>query len=510
MLVACVPPGVRPPEPTAPSAEPEVSRSLSDLGDRALAAGDLDTAEQRYRRALEAFPPSQSARLGLARVARRRGDTETARARTSEILAVSPGHYDALVELSGVLEDEGETAGAMEVAGRAIKVSTARPEAHAALARLTGRAPPAVPAEGLDASALAAVRVRRAGAHPYDPAAAVAAARALIEIGDEAGAARWLRGAWWMADVDPESGLAAIELLRQIDPDWKTRRVVPVHTVADDRIRRSESWKMRMRFVWTDLSQVLHPLLDTVFVPVSIGASAAAGKPAPLDAIRTSSAWGRKLGGPPGLVAILTDRRPRARNRSTREGEATFLGRHLTVRLDAHPSTVNPTLVHEVLHIYGAVHVSPEYPSIMNPRLSDATGLDEPNTRIATLTRDRSFEGFGIYADVLDHVDEKALIPAYRSALKLNLLARQQGMGEAIDAQGESRYIAARRARKAVALDSHLGDVASFLATLMVRQERWVGAVRFLDLASKLYGPDDPRAEFARARADAILARTGR
>jgi hypothetical protein len=512
----CFLPGVRP-EPGSPAAreearaddrgpEPDAAATLNDLGEKALAAGELDTADDRFRRALEIHPPSLRALFGRARVARQRGDADRARAWLEEVVSADPGNYDALVELGGLLVDEGDDETALVVLVRARGVAFGRPEAHAMLASLTGRAPAPPPEEaGLGAEERLRAVVARAGEHPYDPAAALAAARALVEVGQQEEAARWLRGSWWLADVEPAVGLESVALLSRIDPVWKTRRVVPVYTFADDDIREDPWWKMRMRFVWADLTEALAPLLDTVFVPVAVAPFSSAGGDARLDTIRKSVGWGASLSGPPGIIAIFTERRPHSRRSPWRMGEAVFLGRHLTVRLDQAPSTATPTLVHEVLHLYGGVHVSPEYPSLMNPN-GGAMQLDQPNTRIAQLIRDRRFDGRGVEHDVLDHTDEAALTEAFRQALALNLQARSAGMNEALGSLDESRYLAARQAKAAGALDDHLGDVSELMAQLMLRQDRRADAVRYLDLAARLYGPKSERGVTARQRADALLA----
>lgn len=516
----CFLPGVQP-EPGSPAARaaaradepapvPDAAVTLNDLGEKALSEGDLDTADDRFVRALRIHPPSLRALYGRARVARARGDALRARRWLEELVAADPQHYDALVELGSLLAEQGEREAALQALVRARSVAFGRPEAHALLAAITGRAPPPAPDEAdLDADARARVAVARAGEHPYDPVATLAAARALLAVDRREEAARWLRGSWWMADLAPRSGLESIALLKQVDADWSTRRVVPVHTFADDDIRADPSWRMRMRFVWADLTEALAPLLDTVFVPVDIQGFSSAGREARIDAIRESVAWGASLSGPPGIVAIFTERPPPSRRTAWRMGEATFLGRHLTVRLEPAPTTATPVLVHEVLHLYGGVHVSPEYPSIMNPE-GGAMQLDQPNTRIAGLTRDRRFDGGGVESDVLDRVDDEALAQAFREALALNLQARRAGMAEAVESMEESRFLAARQARAAGALDDHLGDVSMLMARLMLRQDRRADAVRYLDTAAALYGPRSARGQEARQRADALLATSRR
>ena len=57
------------------------------------------------------------------------------------------------------------------------------------------------------------------------------------------------------------------------------------------------------------------------------------------------------------------------------------------------------------------------------------------------------------------------------------------------------------RLRKEIALDDHLGDVASFVGELLLRDGRRPGAARLFAIAASLYGAGDPRARRAHERA---------
>jgi len=483
--------------PTAePAPEPELVRSLCELGDRALEGGREDAARERFERALDAFSDSRCARLGLARLARVRGRPEEARRRLAALLEREPGHVGALVALAEVRAGQGATGEAVELLDRARRRAPQRPEPHAALARLTGPAPEA-PGAGLEAL------VRRAGRHPYDPAAAHAAGAALAAAGRDEQAARWLRGAWWLGDLDPGAALASVELLRRIDADWEGRRVVPVHVYADAGVRADPWWSMRLRLLFANLSRALHPLLGTVFVPVSMQGFVGADAGATLAEVRR--AWAAEHPRPPpsGMLALFTAHPPPA-GPGRRLGEAGFLDRWLVVRLERGPSTGSRTLVHEILHLYGAVHITPTRDALMNPS-GDSLQLDEGNSRIAWLLRDRRFGPGGLQPNVLEHVDAGELAAAYAAVLGGNLDARRDGLAEALASARESRFLGARQAREATELDSHLGDVADFVGRLLAHDGRRVEAAAWLENAARLYGPGTRRGRAARALAERLV-----
>jgi hypothetical protein len=167
-------------------------------------------------------------------------------------------------------------------------------------------------------------------------------------------------------------------------------------------------------------------------------------------------------------------------------GLAEFLGRTLVVRV-APGQRKSRVLVHELLHLFGAVHVSERFPSIMNPDGGDIH-LDGPNVGIVRATRRRGFTARGFEANVIARVDLEELIAAYLGALELNLELRKLGIAEAIQAGKLSRYQQRRETREATRLDPHLGDVSRRLAWLMLADERRVEALFLLETAVQLYG----------------------
>jgi hypothetical protein len=184
-----------------------------------------------------------------------------------------------------------------------------------------------------------------------------------------------------------------------------------------------------------------------------------------------------------------------------RLGQAEFLGRRLTVRLEADPSP-SRVLLHEVLHLYGAVHVAYDVESIMNPS-GESTVLDAMNARIARELRGRSFRD-DLEADVFDVIDLEATTRAYEAALLTNLVLRRAGLAEAIEIAATSRVEAQRAAARVRELDRHLGDVARFVSALLWRGERPAAAASLLETASRLYGWRTVRGQEAAAEAERI------
>ena len=148
----------------------------------------------------------------------------------------------------------------------------------------------------------------------------------------------------------------------------------------------------------------------------------------------------------------------------------------LAVRL-ARGEVASRVLAHEVLHLYGAVHVNPEVDALMNP--SGGRSRSTRGTRRSSrATRGARFGPGGIEANVLPHADLAALIAAYRAALGANVAMRNAGVAEALEAGGGSARAAAPQARVAMQLDEHLGDVANLVAQLLVRDGRPAAAAQ--------------------------------
>ena len=504
VLVMVLPAGCRlpvsAPEPAteAPALHSEARgmETLVDLGEEALERGEIELAESRFRRALETDPAATSARIGLARVALARGELEKARRFASEVLELSPGDPDALVLLARIERAAGDDGAAREPLERALRAEPLHLEAHSELAALTGlapRRPSADPAEAL----------RVSEAHPYDPWARFQAARFLLATGRREEARSQLADHTWFADLDPRAGVAAFRLLQRLDEGWAERRIVPVHCYADDRARRSPYWEMRLRAVWAALSASLDPVLQTAFVPFSLSSFSSRGAGSDLASIQTAFLSSVRLLPASGLVAASTERPAPKRPGRWRLGQAEYLGRRLLVRLE--PDGVESrTLIHEVLHLYGAVHINPDLDSIMNPS-GTSLALDPANRKIVELARERRFGPGGVGTNVLPFVDHEALTAALAQALRLNLQFRRLGVLEALEAGESSRFVGARKAREAFALDPDLASVARFVGLLLAEQERFASAARFMEVSAQLYGSRSAEGQEARALAEAFL-----
>jgi len=469
-----------------------------ELGDLALARGEIDVAETRFRRALEADREAPSPRVGLARVALARDDPDAARRFAGEALERAPEDADALVLLARLEHRAGDEAVARERLERVLRAQPLHLEAHAELAVLTGRAPRRPSADAAEA-------IRVAEAHPYDPWARLQAARVLLAKGLREQARSQLADHIWFADLDPASGLAAFRVLQRLDERWAGRRVVPVHCYADETVRRSPVWQMRLRAVWGAVSASLDPVLGAAFVPVSLEPFSSSGAGSRLPSIQEaflSSVAALPAGG---IVAAFTERPAPHRRGSWRLGQAEYLGRRTLVRLDPGQAE-SRTLIHEVLHLYGAVHINPDLDSIMNPS-GASLELDPANQRIVELLRRRRFGPGGVHANVLPFVGHGQLTAALAQALRLNLQFRRLGVLEALEAKESSRFLGARKAREAFALDPDLASVARFVALLLAEQERFASAARFMETAANLYGPRSAEGREARRRAEVLWRR---
>jgi tetratricopeptide (TPR) repeat protein len=474
--------------------ESDLAVSLLGLADGALARGQLGEAESRYRRALSVDPGSTRARLGLIAVFLATQREDEASVVLAEVLETAAGaeRVDALILLARVESARGRIDEAQSALSRALALDDDRYNAHQQLADLTGLAPTGEVASDEEA-------LLRASQHPYDPAALVAGARVRIARGDEAGAVRWLENAVWLADIDRASSRQAVRMLARIDKAWAVRRVVNVHVYADESVRRERGWKMRMRLAWRSLSISLDELIRVAFVPVRIERFRSARSMSDLTSI--SAAFHFSVGSLPsyGLVVALTEREPPRRAGSHQLGVAGFLGREMTVRLTPGQFT-SRTLIHEVLHIYGGVHVAPGIESLMNPS-GGSRNLDLANQAIAWLVRKRRFGPGGIEANILPYVDIDELIAAYVETLRVNLGLRQRKVNEA--REETSRYVGSALAREGARMDAHLGDVARVTGFLLSVQDRPAEAADLYEGAARLYGLRTPRGREMRELAEA-------
>ena len=455
--------------------------TLIELAAEALARGDFASAAQRFRRVLVAEPGEPRALTGLGRVALAAGDPPAARGWFEKALESDPESPDALIGLAALEAREGKPAAARLHLERVIARDTAHPLAHARLAELTGRAPAAV----LSGVASAHAARSLAAAHPYDPSALSRAAALLLEEGRGEEARPLLERAVWLTDRQPAAAAAALRLLRQLDDGWSRRRVIPVHLYVDEALRAQEGWRFTQRTLWLRTSATLEPVLRVRFVPVSIGAFRTRNLSPQLDPIFEAL---RRTATPParGIVAGVTGRGPARQPGRWKKGLAEFLGRSLVVRVRP-GQRKSRVLAHELLHLFGAIHVSERFRSIMNPA-GRAVELDGANVAIVRATRERGFTGQGFDANVIAHVDLEAMIAAYLGALEFNLELRQLGIAEAVQAGRLSRERQRRKARQAARLDPHLGDISRMLARLMVADGRNVEAIFLFDTAVELYG----------------------
>jgi len=482
--------------PRAPTpgnvASPDLAASLVALGEGAFAEGDAETARGRFARASLADPGSAAARAGLGRALARLGRAEESRRALGEALALDPRSATAHLGLAE-LDGPGD-AGRAELE-RALALDPGNLEAHTRLAAWTGPAPPGAPADPEQAAA----RVR---AHPYDPRALVEAGEWLLREDDVASAQAALERAVQLADLDPAAAERAAALLQQRVPAWSARRVVWVHAFADELLTRDPTWRFQLRCAWSALSESLDPLLATRFAPIALGSFRSEGAGLDLDAV--AGALRRQQPSLPesGLVAVFTGRPLPKAPGTWRRGEAEYLGRFLTVRL-APGEVTSFVLAHEVIHLYGGIHVNPEVASLMNPS-AERGALDPWNAAIVRALRDRRFGPGGLEENVLRHIDLSATIAAYRAALQANVALRNEGVLQALDAGGGSPLAVTRQLRAATVLDDHLGDVATFVAELLVRDGRLDAGVRMLEGAARLYGPGTAHGRRALDRARSL------
>jgi len=395
----------------------------------------------------------------------------------------------------------GDARAARRDAERALELDAARPAAHALLAELTGPAP-AGPARTAEQA------LERAAAHPYDAAALVAAAEALARAGRSADAAALLEKVLWLGDTNPSAAAAALARLPTLDPRWRNRRAIPVHVFADETLAAEPGWEFQLRTALLSASNSLDGALGVRFLAVSMRAQ----ELGPLDATSLESvhaAFAECTQPAPadGILAGFTARPVPAQPGPWKLGLAELLGRRLTVRLPAGAVESRP-LAHELLHLFGAVHVSGEIDSLMNPDGSDLR-LDARNLEIVRTTRGRGFSRGGIERNVLPFVDRHRMIDAYSALLRTNLALRELGIEEVLTLREVSPPRAAARASDLRAFDPHLAEVASLLAALLVVDGREASAVGLYEVAAALWGADTEKGRESLARAQRLRSAPG-
>lgn len=482
-------------EPATASEPSAFAALLTQLGNGALTEGDPETARQRFERAIAAAPADAAARAGLGRALVALGRDTEARTALEAAIAADANSVEARLGLAEIAARTGDGAAAEAHLARAVELAPARPDVHERYAALTGPAPPGDAGD-------AAARIASAERHPYDPAARLAAGEALLARGDPDGARAHFETALVLADLDPDAAQGAVRHLRATYPDWKTRRVIPVHALVDEVLRADPAWHFQIRLAWVGISQALAPLLDASFVVTRVDAFRSAGAGFALSAI-TAAARAQHPDLPAdGILFVATGRPAPKQPGAWKAGEAELLGRVLAVRL-ARGEVASRVLAHEVIHLFGGVHVSPEVDALMNPS-GTSRAMDPWNAAILRATRGRVFGPGGIETNVLAHVDLDATIEAYRAALRANVALRNAGIVEALGVSGGSVRAAAPAVRDATRMDEHLGDVASFLAQLLLRDGQPGGAARMWDAAAQLYPPGDTRARIAARNARAL------
>ncbi|MGH0033135.1 MAG: tetratricopeptide repeat protein, partial [Myxococcota bacterium] len=499
LLAACAAPAPPPaPEATPDAAsatarESSLAATLGDLAARALAEGDLDAAGNRYERWARLDPRSAQARVGLARVAAARGEPEIARARFEEALELDPASAEAHLGLADLAPDAPAERDHLE---RALRASPNHPDVLARLAQVTGAAPRRATSLA-DALALAE-------AHPFDPRAQLDAGTRLADAGRSDDAAAHLEAVVALCDVDPDAAAAAVERLRRVAPAWQERRLLHVHVFLDEPLRRRPGWRFRQRRLWIELSAALDPVLGVRFAPVSFAPFDAAPAGATLESRLRGLVYQTGSGAQQALFAGFTAE-PTPRRVGAKRGVAAYLGRHLFMR-DAPDEPVGRVLAHEVMHVFGGIHVSDEVPSLMNPT-GAASSIDPLNVAIARSMAGRRFGAGGQTRNVLPHVEVDDAIGAYERALRVNLAFRRTGLAELV---GDAKTVGPRayaRIQQVTGLDSHMADVSSFVARLYWRSERRVRAVAMLELAAQLYGRQSPQGRAAWTQAEVLRRR---
>jgi hypothetical protein len=124
----------------------------------------------------------------------------------------------------------------------------------------------------------------------------------------------------------------------------------------------------------------------------------------------------------------------------------------------------------------------------------DSQVVDAANRRILMLTRERVFGPGGVERNLLPGLDLRAAIDAWGGALRLDLALRGPELARAVAASGLRPGAAGP--------DPHLGDVAHWVAALLVAEGRRDEGALLLDAASALHGSQTVagRAEAERAR----------
>jgi hypothetical protein len=280
---------------------------------------------------------------------------------------------------------------------------------------------------------------------------------------------------------------------------------VPVHVFADETLTEGPGWEFQLRTALLSASNSLEPVLGVRFLAVSLrrqelgpldGAS--------LESVHAAFAERIRPVPPDGILAGFTARPAPAEPGPWKLGLAELLGRRLTVRLPVGAVESRP-LAHELLHLFGAVHVSGEIDSLMNPDGS-ALKLDALNLEIVRATQGRAFSGGGAEHNVLPFIDRPRLIRAYTALLRANLALRELGIDEILSLRGVAPARASARAGRMREFDPHLAEVAELVAKLLVIDGRAASAAGLLEVAAELWGTDTEKGRESLAHAQTLRA----
>jgi tetratricopeptide (TPR) repeat protein len=377
---------------------------------------------------------------------------------------------------------------------RAIAADPFDHAAHARLAELTGRAPRTPPVSLREC-------IERAERHPYDPRALLRAGEWLARAGRDAEAMGALEAVVSLADLDPAAADAALALLPTLAPEWRQRRIVQTHVFVDAPVREQPGWRFAVRSLWLDASVALEPLLGVRFVVTALDAFDGAGFGSALEPMLAALEKGGEMQQRSGLIAWLTGAAA-PEGAAAKRGVADYLGRHLVVRWTP-VGGVHRALAHEIVHLFGGIHVVEEVDSLMNVG-GHSRHLDALNADIVRAIAPRGFGGGGIAADVLPRIDRRRAIEAFEAALRVNLAYRKLDLDALSAGSLRSRRPAASGLHRATALDAHMADVSSFVAKLHWVEGRRDRAVALFEVAAHLYGARTPRGREAQRLADEL------
>ncbi len=478
------------------SSDTSLSQVLIQRGEVALARGGNEEARNRFQRALQAAPHSAGAHAGLGKVAYAEGDDTAAIPLFRKAIELDPELADARLGLVRCLRRQGDKKAARAELEKAFALNLRTPALQQEFAEVSGAAP-----RRLIKNAKEAIQLARD--YPFDPWAVVTAGEVASVSGQPQIAVNYFESALWLAMANPQFGEIAFNKLQGLSEEWRKRRLVPVHIWADETIRADSAWKFRAIHLFRNLSHDSDAMVKTIFLPISSqGFESGNGFP---TLSNIEQRFRESTPGVPGygIVIILTERvPPKIPGESWRLGQAQFLGRVMTVRLK--PGELRSrVLVHELLHLYGGIHISPEAESIMNPS-GDSYKLDPINASIFSNMRNRQFTSQGIQQNIFPWIDLREAAKNYERGLRLNLGFRNAGMIEARNDLTESPFVAAQRAQKAQQLDEHLISISKFLADIYLVQGKKAKAIETLRLTQQLQGPNSSAGQKTQAHIQRI------